>query len=103
LLCVVHRLIAGFIHVTRRDPGFRPEQLLTFNIGVPGAQYPRTRQLEFYSQLLERLRKLPGARSAALAMPLPLTGSSMTVGFDIADRPALRSARPSSNIAIVSP
>jgi len=103
LLSGASLLMAGFVHVTRRDPGFRPEKLLTFNIGVPGAQYPRTRQLEFYSQLLERLGTLPGARSAALAMPLPLTGSSMTVGFDIADRPAPRSARPSSNIAIVSP
>jgi len=36
-------------------------------------------------------------------MPLPLTGSSMTVGFDVAERPAPPSARPSSDIAIVSP
>jgi putative ABC transport system permease protein len=96
-------LMAGFIHVTRRDPGFQPERLLTFNIGVPGSQYPRARQLDFYNQLLERLGNLPGGRSAALVIPLPLTGSSMTVGFDIAGRPAPRSARPGSDIAIVSP
>jgi len=95
-------LMAGFVHVTRRDPGFQPERLLTFSIGVPGSQYPRARQLEFYNQLLERLARVPSAR-AALAMPLPLTGSSMTVGFDIAERPAPPSARPSSDIAIVSP
>src|SRR5205814_340148 len=81
-------LMAAFVHVTRRDPGFQPERLLTFNIGVPDSQYPR---VEFYSQLLGRLGELPGARSAALAMPLPLTGSSMRVRFDIAERPAPRS------------
>jgi putative ABC transport system permease protein len=102
LLSGASLLMAGFVHVTRRDPGFQPERLLTFSIGVPESQYPRARQLEFYRQLLERLDRVPDAR-AALAMPLPLTGSSMTVGFDIADRPAPRSARPSSNIAIVSP
>jgi putative ABC transport system permease protein len=95
-------LMTGFVHLTRRDPGFQPERLLTFSIGVPGSQHPGARQLDFYNQLLERLAGVPGTR-AALAMPLPLTGSSMTVRFDIAERPAPPSARPRSDIAIVSP
>jgi putative ABC transport system permease protein len=96
-------LTAAFVHATRRDPGFQPERLLTFNIGVPNAQYPRARQLDFYDQLLERLSVLPGARSAALAMPLPLTGGGMGMAFNIADRPSTPYARPTSNMAIVSP
>jgi putative ABC transport system permease protein len=96
-------LMAGFVHLTRRDPGFQPERLLTFSVGIAGPEYPRSRQLQFYEQLLDRLGTLPDVRSAALAMPLPLTGSSMTVGFDIAGRPVPRSARSRSNIAIVSP
>jgi predicted permease len=96
-------LMAGFVHLMRRDPGFQPERLLTFSVGVPDSQYRRARQLEFYDQLLERLGNLPGARSAALGMPLPLTGSSMTVAFNIAERPAPPHARPASNMAIVSP
>jgi putative ABC transport system permease protein len=36
-------------------------------------------------------------------MPLPLTGSSMGMTFDIADPPAPPYARPTSNMAIVSP
>jgi putative ABC transport system permease protein len=96
-------LMAAFVHVTRRDPGFEPERLLTFNIGVPGAEYPRARQIGLYAQLLERVGNLPGASSAALAMPLPLTGSSMTMAFNIAERPSPPHARPASNMAIVSP
>jgi putative ABC transport system permease protein len=96
-------LMAGFVHLMQRDSGFQPERLLTFSIGMPSSDYPRVRQLDFYDQLLTRLDHLPGARSAALAMPLPLTGSSMTVGFDIAGRPTPPSARPRSDIAIVSP
>jgi len=96
-------LMAGFVRLTQRDPGFQPERLLTLSVGMPSSEYPRTRQLEFYDQVLDRLGQLPGARSAALAMPLPLTGSSMTVGFDIAGRPTTGSARPISDMAIVSP
>ena len=95
-------LTAGFVHLTRRDPGFQPDRLLTFSVSLPDAQYPRRRQLDFYSELIARLGGLPGATSAALVMPLPLTGSSMTVGFNIADRPSAPYARPSSNMAIVS-
>ncbi|HEY7058177.1 MAG TPA: ABC transporter permease, partial [Vicinamibacterales bacterium] len=103
LLSGASLLMAAFVHVTRRDPGFQPERLLTFNIGLAGREYAGPRRFEFYDQLLERLEQVPGVRSAALAMPLPLAGSSMSVGFDIDGRPTPRSARPSSDIAIVSP
>ena len=103
LLCGAALLMAGFVHLTRRDPGFQPDRLLTFSVGIAGQEYPRARQIQFYDQVLDRIGSLQGVRSAALAMPLPLTGSSMTVGFDIAGRPAPRSARPRSDIAIVTP
>jgi putative ABC transport system permease protein len=96
-------LMAAFVHLMQRDSGFQPERLLTFSIGMPGTEYPRARQLDFYDQLLTRLDHLPGARSAALAMPLPLSGSSMRVRFDIDGRPTRPSDRPGSDIAIVSP
>jgi putative ABC transport system permease protein len=95
-------LTAGFVHVTRQHPGFQPEQLLTFAIAVPESRYAGARQVDLYGQLLERLADVPDARSAALAMPLPLTGSSMSVGFDIEGRPAPPSDRSRSDIAIVS-
>lgn len=96
-------LMAGFVEMTHRDPGLQPKELLAFNVGIPGSEYSGQRQLAFYDQLLDRLTHLPGARAAALAMPLPLTGSSMRVRFDIAGRPAPPSARPGSDIAIISP
>jgi len=96
-------LTASFVHLTQRDPGFQPERLLTFNVSLPTSDYPRSRQLEFHERLLKELGRLPGAMSAALAMPLPLTGVSMTVAFNLEQRPEAPSARPSSNMAIVSP
>jgi putative ABC transport system permease protein len=96
-------LMAGFVHLTTDDPGFDPKRLLTFSISVPDSQYPRARQVGFYDQLIERLGRLPGAHSAALGMPLPLTGSSMRVRFDIPGRLVPPADRPNSDIAIVSP
>jgi predicted permease len=96
-------LTASYIHLAQRDPGFQPDRLLTFNLSLPEANYPQPRQLAFYGHLLEQLGSVPGATSAALAMPLPLTGSSMTVAFNIEQRPSPPHERPASNMAIVSP
>jgi putative ABC transport system permease protein len=103
LLSSAGLLAASFVHLMRRDLGFRPERLLAFSVSLANAEYPRPRQLEFHARLLEALDSLPDAVSAALAMPLPLTGSSMTVSFNIQERPAPPHERPSSDMAIVSP
>jgi putative ABC transport system permease protein len=94
-------LIGSFLHLVRRDLGFRPDGLLTFGVSLP--EYTRPQQLEFHNRLLDRLRGLPGVTAAAVAMPLPLTGSRMTVSFDIQQRPAPPPERPRSNMAIVTP
>lgn len=68
--------------VSRVDPGFNPGGLLTFRISAPGTfkEHPFT----FYSQVIERVRALPGVQSAALARDVPLSGSdpSMPIAVD---------------------
>ena len=103
LLCGASILAAGFLHLTQRDLGFRPEDLLTFRIELPGVRYSTDRQIEFIDGLLERLTLVPGVTSATAGMPLPLTGNEMSISFNIEERPAGPSERPSSNMAIVSP
>ena len=80
-----------------------PNKCSTFSISVPDARYPEAKQVEFNNRLLERLRTLPGVTSVAEGVPLPLTGSQMTVSFDIEERTGPRSNRPDSDIAIVTP
>jgi putative ABC transport system permease protein len=96
-------LIASFLHLLHRDLGLQPEHVLTFNMSVPDARYPEAKQLDFNNRLLERLRALPGVTSVAEGVPLPLTGSQMTISFAIEERPGTRSNRPSSDIAIITP
>jgi predicted permease len=96
-------LIGSFLHLVRRDLGFRPDGLLTFNINLPDKDYTRPKQFEFYARLLDQLRSLPGVASAAIAMPLPLTGNEMSVSFNIQQRPTPPAERPRANMAIVTP
>ena len=102
LLVGAEVLIAGFLYVMRRDPGFRPDHLLTFDIGLPD-QHNIAAQISFSDRLTERLRTIPGVLTAATGMPLPLSGHEMTVGFDIEERPAPMPERPDCDMAIVTP
>ncbi len=103
LLSVASILGAGFVQLARRDVGFIPDNLLTFRAGLPGAGYSNDQQIAFLDGLLERLDAAPGVVSTAVGMPLPLVGNEMSVAFNIEERPAGPSERPSSNMAIVSP
>lgn len=103
LLTGAELLIAGFLYVMQRDPGFRASHLLTFDISVPGAQYNGAGQIAFCDRVLEHLRAIPGVQAAATGMPLPLQGHEMSVSFDIEERRTLPSDRPRSDMAIVTP
>ena len=102
LLVGAELLLAGFMQLARRDPGFHADHLLTFDIGLPD-QYKVADQIAFYDRMIDRLRAIPGVRSAATGTPLPLEGSQMTVSFDIEERRAAPPDRPRSDMSIVTP
>jgi len=71
-------LIRSFANLLETNPGFRPDHVLTLNIPLPRAAYPRAAQIEeFYRQLVERVSNLPGVRAAAVSSDLPLSASEM--------------------------
>lgn len=103
LLVGAELLMATFLHLVQRDPGFRADHLLTFAIGLPENQYNGARQVAFCDRLLEHLTAIPGVQAAATGRPLPLEGHQMRVAFDIEERPAAAPDRPRSDTAIVTP
>jgi predicted permease len=54
------------------DPGFTTENLLTAEIRLPGGQYDPERRIQFYSELLENVRAIPGVVDATMANMLPI-------------------------------
>jgi putative ABC transport system permease protein len=58
------------------DPGFRPDRVLTMGMDLRTQQYSKDPAvLNFWQQLLDRVRVLPGVESAAVGTVIPLTDS----------------------------
>ena len=71
-------LIRSFANLLETNPGFRPDHVLTLNIPLPRAAYPRAAQIEdFYKQLVERVSNLSGVQAAGVSSDLPLNASEM--------------------------
>jgi predicted permease len=65
-------LLRSFWELQRVDPGFQPQGLLTMEISLPQASYPRPAQVAaFVDRVVERLAALPGVESAAAMNGLP--------------------------------
>lgn len=76
LLVGVGLTIQSFSSLTRADPGFDPQGLLTFRLQLPATTYPdATTRQTFFDLLEERLQGLPGVTAVGATSQLPLTGS----------------------------
>jgi putative ABC transport system permease protein len=70
--------------------GFRPEHVLTARVSLPASRYPDVQRISaFEREMLERIRNLPGIRSAGLTSYLPLSGADNAWAFFIEGRPPL--------------
>jgi len=68
-------LLRAFQRVLQVDPGFRPENVLAFSLGLPEQTYPKNEQaVAFYRNLLSQLRTLPGVAGAGAVNAPPLGG-----------------------------
>jgi len=68
-------LVQAFRKVLHVDPGFRPENVLTFGISLPDASYGKPEQrIAYYDNLLARLRELPGVQATGATSAPPLGG-----------------------------
>jgi putative ABC transport system permease protein len=88
LLAGAGLLIRSFSRLMTVEPGFNPANLLMMRISLPSARYPQTSQsIQFFQQLLERVRAIPGVRGATISNSFPLTGSTPGTDFDIIGEP----------------
>ena len=80
-------LIRSFVHLQRVDLGFRPDNLLTMRLSLPGAKYqtPESR-VGFFDALLERTRRIPGVQDAGLIEDIFLSATPTSTSFTIEGR-----------------
>ncbi|HEV2129635.1 MAG TPA: ABC transporter permease, partial [Longimicrobiaceae bacterium] len=80
-------LIKSFVRLQQVDPGFQAQGALSFRVALPEADYENDpARAALIGQLLERVKALPGVTSAGAVAYLPMSGSSMTLTFEIEGR-----------------
>ncbi len=84
-------MIRSFFALSSVDPGFNPHNVLSMVVSVAGTKEagPNQRAI-FYRQLVEKVRALPGVKSAGGINHLPLAGDAWGLGFAIEGRPKPR-------------
>jgi putative ABC transport system permease protein len=77
-------MIRSFTKLMQVDPGFDTADQLAVRVSLPGVRYADgTARTQFYDELLERVRVLPGVAGASVTMTVPLVDSDPNGLFHI--------------------
>jgi hypothetical protein len=78
LAIVAGLLLHSFFNVLHVDKGFTAERVLAVDLSLPRRSYTMAQGDQFYEELLERMRAVPGVHSAGAVNVLPLVSESVT-------------------------
>jgi putative ABC transport system permease protein len=76
LLVAAGLLVKSLVRLSRVDPGFAPENVLTARVSLDWSRYHDGPSRDFYRRLLEKVDAFPGVRAAAVASAFPLSGGN---------------------------
>jgi predicted permease len=84
----------AFVGLMKIDRGYDVKQVVTVNVSLDGTTHQLDkRELPYFEQVLDRIRRLPGVRAASATEFLPLYASAFVGGpFGLDGRPAARSS-----------
>jgi putative ABC transport system permease protein len=69
-------MMRSLYHLLRVNPGFQPESVVQMEMDLRSGHYSKDRAVRnFWQQVLDRVRVLPGVEAAALGTNIPLTGN----------------------------
>ena len=69
-------LVRSFVHLANVSPGFNPQQVVSMNVGAYGPKFKEpTARIQFYQELAERIRHLPGVTATGAISALPMTSA----------------------------
>ena len=97
--------LKSFWRAQQEPLGFDPRGILTMNIALPRARYDTPEKIAaFYTQLLQRVRGLPGVTGTAIGQNVPFDDTEWDSGFHITGTPPNEHGHgPSAEISMVSP
>jgi len=72
-------MMKSLLHLLQTNVGFNPDNVLTMTVSLPAAKYTdANQQVNFFEQLTERVRSLPGVSGAGTVDRLPLQPGNTT-------------------------
>ena len=81
-------MLKSFARLSDVNPGFTADRLLTGRVALPPTKYDSVaKKVAFADALLQRVRALPGVRSAAVVSSVPLSGQNAQWGYWVEGRP----------------
>jgi predicted permease len=106
-LAVVLLVCAGLVlqslrTLTRTDPGFRPERLVTARVSVPN-RYRDSAQIRFVQDLLQRLEARAELEDVAAANVTPIAAGGINTKIRIIGRPNPANEDLMANATVVTP
>ena len=96
-------MVKSFGALLHRNPGFATENLLTFDVNLPDASYPKPEDgFRFDEAFRQRVSALPGVKDIANTSVVPLTGNANTIRFVVEGQPVRVGGESESLIIDVS-
>jgi predicted permease len=81
-------MVRSFQELRAVDPGFEAGGLITFALRLPNARYSDAdATTQFFDELLERVRALPGVEAAGATTGLPLSGGGPVLATEVEEFP----------------
>jgi putative ABC transport system permease protein len=97
-------MVRGFRTMVANGARVQPATMLTMGLAITDNRYHEPHQrIAFYRDVLERIRALPGVRTAAAVTALPYAQHSERRTFTIEGRPAERDQLPSGMFQLTTP
>jgi predicted permease len=98
-------LVKSSARLSGVDPGFDPNDVLTFSLSLPEVEYPTDTAINaFYDEVLPAIGRVPGVRAVGATTVMPFGGGWTTGGFNVEGyQPPPDGNGPWGDIRVISP
>jgi putative ABC transport system permease protein len=104
LLVCAGLLIRTVVQLRSVDVGFNANNVLTMNIGLPNAKYPKPENIvAFFKDATDRISTLPGVKAAGITSVLPLSDNFDGRGLAVEDHPKPEGEEITVDLYVVTP
>ncbi|HEV2988400.1 MAG TPA: ABC transporter permease [Candidatus Angelobacter sp.] len=81
-------LIKSLYNIEQVDLGFSPERVLCFQVSLRSSRYKETDKIAaFYDLAIQKIRSIPGVRSASAASSVPLSSNYHFINLEVEGQP----------------